>query len=69
MIVGIILSMVITAVLGTVFLLVAGREGLGPLLVLILNSALIAIFTTVLIVLFAAIYRALSSLAEPTTGA
>ena len=48
---------------------VAGREGLGPLLVLILNSALIAIFTTVLIVLFAAIYRALSSLAEPTTGA
>ena len=69
MIVGIILSMVITAVLGTVFLLAAGREGLGPLLVLILNSALIAIFTTVLIVLFAAIYRALSSLAEPTTGA
>lgn len=66
---GFLLSFVTTAVLGTVFVLIGGREGLGPLLVLILNSAITAIFTTVMIVLFAAIYRALAGLAEPTTGA
>lgn len=65
---GIILSFVITAVLGTVFILIGGREGLGPLLVLILNSAIMAVFTTVLIVLLAAIYRALAGAAEPTNG-
>ena len=65
---GIVLSFVVTAVLGTVFLLIGGREGVGPLLVLILNSALTAVFTTVLVVLFAAIYRALSGAAEPTIG-
>ncbi|CAA9524125.1 MAG: hypothetical protein AVDCRST_MAG23-291 [uncultured Sphingosinicella sp.] len=65
---GLILSFVITAILGSVFLLIGGREGVGPLLVLILNSALTAALQTVLIVLFAAIYRALSGAAEPTTG-
>jgi hypothetical protein len=65
---GIVLSFVATAVLGTLFILIGGREGLGPLLVLILNSALTAVFTTVMIVLFAAIYRALVGAAEPTSG-
>ena len=65
---GLVLSFVVTAVLGTLFLLVGGRDGLGPLLVLILNSALTAVFTTVVIVLFAAIYRAVAGAAEPTTG-
>jgi hypothetical protein len=65
---GIVLSFVATAVLGTLFILIGGREGLGPLLVLILNSALTAVFTTVMIVLFAAIYRALAGAAEPTSG-
>jgi uncharacterized membrane protein len=65
---GLLLSFVISAVFGSIFLLIGGREGLGPLLVLILTSALAAIFLTVMIVLTAAIYRALSSQAEPTTG-
>lgn len=65
---GIVLSFVVTAVLGTVFILIGGREGIGALLVLILNSALSAVFMTVMIVLFAAIYRALAGSAEPTTG-
>ncbi len=56
---GGILSFVVTAVLGSVFLLVGGREGIGGLLVLILSSALTAILYTVLIVLLAAIYRRL----------
>jgi hypothetical protein len=64
---GVLLSFVITAVLGSIFLLIGGRDGLGMLLVLILNAALTAAFTTVLIVLFAAIYRALSGAAEPAT--
>ncbi len=65
---GVVLSFVITAVLGSIFLLVGGREGVGPLLVLILNSALTSALQTVLIVLFAATYRALAGAAEPTTG-
>ena len=56
---GMILSFAITAILGSVFILVAGREGVGGLLVLILNSALTAVLYTVLIVLLAAIYRSL----------
>ena len=67
-VVGTLLSMVVTAVLGTVFILIAGREGVGPLLVLILNSALVTFFMTVLVALLAAIYRALVGAAEPTTG-
>ena len=67
--VGSLLTMVTTAVLGTVFILIGGREGLGPLLVLILNSALITVLMTVLITVLAAIYRALVGLSEPTTGA
>jgi hypothetical protein len=57
---GAILSFAITAVLGSIFLLVGGREGVGGLLVLILNSALTAVLYTVLIVLLAAIYRRLA---------
>lgn len=59
--VGLILSFVVTAVLGSVFLLVGGREGVGGLLVLILSSALTAGVYTVLIVLLAAIYRRLTA--------
>ena len=54
--VGTLLTMVATAVLGTIFILIGGREGLGPLLVLILNSALITVLMTVLITVLAAIY-------------
>lgn len=68
MVASIVLMFVVTAVFGAVFLLVGGREGLGPLLILILNSVLMAVFTTVMIVLFAAIYRALAAAAEPITG-
>lgn len=65
---GLLLSMVATVVLGSVFYLIGGREGVGPLLVLILNSAVGALFSTVLYVLFAAIYRALRSPEPSTTG-
>jgi hypothetical protein len=65
---GLLLSFVVSAVFGSVFILIGGREGLGPLLVLILSSAVAAVFSTVLVVLFAAIYRALSAGAEPTSG-
>jgi hypothetical protein len=57
---GYVLTLAITAVLGSVFLLVGGREGVGGLLTLILGCALSAIFSTVMIVLFAAIYRHLA---------
>jgi hypothetical protein len=56
---GLILSFAITAVLGSVFLLIGDRDGLGGLLVLILSSALNAGLYIVLIVLLAAIYRRL----------
>lgn len=65
---GAILSLAITAVLGSVFLLLGGRESVGGLLVLILNSALTAVFYTVLIVLFAAIYQRLRELASSSTS-
>ncbi len=64
---GVLLSFVATAVLGSIFILIGGRDGLGMLLVLILNAAITAAFTTVLIVLFASIYRALAGVAEPAT--
>lgn len=67
-VVGYVLSFVVTAVLGTVFLLALGRDGLGGLLNLILRGAVSAVFVTVLIVLLAAIYRALRGSAEPVTG-
>lgn len=57
---GTVLSFAVTAVLGSVFLLVGGRDGVGGLLVLILSSALSAALYTILIVLLAAIYRRLS---------
>lgn len=63
--VGYLLSFVVTAVLGTVFVLLLGRDGLGGLLNLILRGAVSAVFITVLIVLLAAIYRALRAAAEP----
>lgn len=68
---GVVLSFAVTAVLGSIFLLVGGRDGVGGLLVLILSSALSAALYTVLIVLFAAIYRRLSGAdsAAPTTAA
>jgi hypothetical protein len=56
---GTILAFVITAIFGSVFVLALGREGIGGLLVLILSAAANAVFYTVLIVLLAAIYRAL----------
>jgi uncharacterized membrane protein len=61
---GFILTFVVTTVLGSIFVLVGGREGVGGLLVLILGSAVNAVFYTVLIVLIAAIYRALRSPGE-----
>jgi hypothetical protein len=66
---GGILSFAIAAVLGTVFILVGGREGIGGLLVLILSSALMAAFLTVLIVLLAAIYRRLASASSAAPAA
>jgi hypothetical protein len=57
---GVVLSFAITAVLGSIFLLIGGRDGVGGLLVLILSSALSAALYTVLIVLLAAIYRRLT---------
>ena len=67
---GALLSFVIVAVLGSVFILIGGREGVGGLLLLILNAALNAVLYTVLIVLIAAIYRALRGVvsAAPRTG-
>lgn len=64
---GFLLTFVITAVLGSIFLLVGGRDGVGGLLVLILNAALMSTLLAVMSVLFAAIYRALSGAAEPAT--
>lgn len=58
---GFILTLAVVAVLGTVIQLVAGRDGVGGLLVLILNSALSAALYTVLFVLLAAIYRRLTT--------
>jgi membrane-anchored glycerophosphoryl diester phosphodiesterase (GDPDase) len=61
---GGLLTFVVLAVLGSVFILVGGREGIGGLLVLILNAALNAALYTVIIVLIAAVYRALRGGAE-----
>lgn len=57
-IVGIIVTGVVTMLTGSVFILMAGQE-IGRLLSAIVDSALAAAFTTVLLVLYAAIYRAL----------
>lgn len=64
-IVGIIVTGVATMLTGTVFILIVGQE-IGRLLSAIVDSALGAIFTTVLLVLYAAIYRAL---AQPPSAA
>ena len=63
---GVIVSYALTAVLGAVFYLLGGQD-LGRLLVLILNSLAGAALSTVLLVLFAAIYRALAP-AAPNSG-
>jgi hypothetical protein len=66
--VGYLLGFVITAVLGSIFLLLLGRDGVGGLLLLTLNAAVTAALITLLLVLFAAIYRALRGPVEPTKG-
>jgi hypothetical protein len=65
-VVGMLVSFVITAILGSVLLLAGGREGIGGMLVLILSSALTAALYAVLTVLVAAIYRALRGGPEST---
>jgi hypothetical protein len=63
---GLVIYLVAKALIGSVFLVLGGgMEGIGGLLVAILDAALGAIFSTVLITLFAAIYRALS---RPNSG-
>jgi hypothetical protein len=57
---GFILSFAVTAVVGAVLLLIAGKS-LGGFLLLILQSAATAALSTVLVVLFAAIYRSLAA--------
>lgn len=56
---GTILILAVETVLGSVFLLLGGREGLGKLLVAILESGLNAAFSVVLFALLAATYREL----------
>ncbi|HEX8213842.1 MAG TPA: hypothetical protein VF582_00045 [Allosphingosinicella sp.] len=68
-VVGWIFSLAVTSVLGSIFLLAAGNEGLGPLLVLILDSALEAAVSVVMIVLYAAIYRRLEAPASAPAAA
>ena len=65
---GIVLTFAVAAVLGSVFLLLLGGEGVGALVILILDSAMNAAFSTVLLVLMAAIYRALTASSEGTSG-
>lgn len=65
---GMVLIFVVGAVLGSVILLSLGREGVGALILLILDSAMSAAFSTVMLVLMAAIYRALAAPAEGTSG-
>lgn len=57
--IGYLLTFVVTAIPGLVIVLLAGRDGLGGLLVTLISAAATAVFATVMIVLFAAIYRAL----------
>lgn len=59
-----IVNMAVTAVLGSIFLLIdraGGGPGIGAFLLLILESALGAIFSALLIVLVGSIYRRLTS--------
>jgi hypothetical protein len=59
-------KLAITMVLGILFLLLAGKEGLGPLLVLIVDTALGAALSLLIILLCASIYRRLIA---PAAGA
>ena len=68
---GALLAFVLLMVLGTVIILALGREGVGGLILLIVNAALNSALFTVLIVLAASLYRALRGEvgdAPPTTG-
>ena len=56
---GLLISYAITAVLGTIFLLVGGQR-IGSLLVLIVGAATSAAVSTIMTVLFAAIYERLA---------
>lgn len=67
-IVGILLTFVVGAVLGSAILLALGRDGVGTLILLILDSAMSAAFSAVMLVLMAAIYRALPDPAEGMSG-
>lgn len=66
---GWIATLALTSVFGSIFLLVGGREGLGGLLVLILNAAIGSVLSLLLVVLCAAIYRRLASPASAPAAA
>jgi hypothetical protein len=57
--VGMLISFVVTAIVGSLLLILGGQDGVGGLLVLILSSALTAALYTILAVVVAAAYRAL----------
>jgi hypothetical protein len=63
---GFVIMMVVTSLLGLLFVLAAG-EDLGTFLVMVLSAAASAIFSVVLLVLLAALYRALAP-AESVAG-
>jgi hypothetical protein len=65
---GVIAMMVANMIFGFVFRLAAGQE-LGALLSLIVNSATATALTIVLLLLYAAIYRALADRSEPVPAA
>jgi hypothetical protein len=65
---GFVLTFVASRVFGSVILLALGREGVGSLVLLILDSAVSAAFSSVMLVLMAAIYRALPAPAVETSG-
>lgn len=68
-VVGMLLSGVVTLVLGTILVLILG-QGLGGFLLLMIGAALSASLATVLLVLYVAIYRRLSAQTArvPTSG-
>ena len=68
-VVGYIVIAAVTAVIGSIFLLALGREGLGGLLVAIIGAALSAILSTVMLVLAAALYRHLVAVRESSQPA
>lgn len=65
---GVIIAFVATALLGSLVVLALGRDGVGALLLLILGTTLNAALYVVLIVLLAAIYRALTAGSGASVG-